>query len=374
MDNNLHFALLGCGRIATRHAEVLSGAVEGAKLVAVCDVDGKRAAAFGEKYAVPYFNDVHEMMAAMGDKIDVINVLTPTGCHAQHVLDVVQYKKHVVVEKPMALTLDDAEAMIEACDMAQVKLFVVKQNRYNVPVQKLYEATKAGRFGKIAMATARVRWMRDQAYYDQDAWRGTWLWDGGVFSNQASHHVDLLTWLCGDVDSVFAYTARSLVDIEVEDTGVAILRFRSGALGVIEATTAARPKDLEASINILGERGTVEIGGFAVNQMKTWMFETPTPEDERVLSEYNQNPPNVYGFGHLEYLRNVVHVINHGGGAMVDGLEGLKSLRLISAIYESAATSQEVWLRFQPTHSRLGRSQARRRGDNSFDPRVPPNK
>lgn len=374
MENVLNFALLGCGRIASRHAEVLSGPVEGARLVAVCDVTEERAELFGSKYGVPHFTDVHEMMAAMGDKIDVINVLTPTGCHAQHVLDVVQYKKHVVVEKPMALTLDDAEAMIEACDRAQVKLFVVKQNRYNVPVQKLYQSMKAGRFGKIAMATARVRWMRNQAYYDQDGWRGTWLWDGGVFSNQASHHVDLLTWLCGDVDSVFAYTARSLVDIEVEDTGVAVLRFRSGALGVIEATTAARPKDLEASINILGEHGTVEIGGFAVNQMKTWLFDEQTPDDELVLQEFNQNPPNVYGFGHLEYLRNVVHVINHGGGAMVDGLEGLKSLRLISAIYESAATSREVWLRFQPTHSRLGRAEMRRRSDSAEDQRLLPRK
>jgi UDP-N-acetyl-2-amino-2-deoxyglucuronate dehydrogenase len=367
MKSELNFAILGCGRIAPRHAEVLSGMVEGARLVAVCDQNREKAENFGNKYNLPFFTNLHEMMSKMGDQIDVINILTPTGCHAKHAIEAASYKKHIVVEKPMALTLDDAEEMVKACDLAQVKLFVVKQNRYNIPVQKLHEAIKSNRFGKIALATARVRWKRDQSYYDQDAWRGTWKWDGGVFSNQASHHVDLLTWLMGDVDSVFTYTARNFVKIETEDTGVALLRFRSGALGIIEATTAARPQDLEASINILGEYGTVEIGGFAVNQMKTWLFQDSKPEDEKILTDYNQNPPNVYGFGHSEYLRNVVHSITQGGGAMVDGLEGMKSLRLISAIYESAATGNEVSLRFQVSKSRLGRGYGRRSSDQRDD-------
>src|SRR5205814_6206791 len=163
-----------------------------------------------------------------------------------------QYKKHIMVEKPMALTLTDADRMIAACDQAGIKLFVVKQNRFNVPVMKLREALEAGRFGRLVLGTVRVRWCRTQAYYDQDAWRGTWALDGGVLSNQASHHIDVLEWMMGDVDSVFAKSTTALVKIEAEDTAVVVLKFKSGALGVIEATTAARPRDLEGSVSILG--------------------------------------------------------------------------------------------------------------------------
>jgi len=178
----------------------------------------------------------------------------------------------------------------------RVGLFVVKQNRYNRPVLKLRQALDAGRFGKLSLGTVRVRWCRPQTYYDQDAWRGTWKDDGGVFANQASHHIDLLQWLMGPVESVQSYTATRLVDIEVEDLGLAILRFTSGALGVIEATTTARPKDLEGSLSILGERGAVVIGGFAVNRLETWNFDVPSPDDENP-QEWSQNPPNVYGLG-----------------------------------------------------------------------------
>ena len=163
-----------------------------------------------------------------------------------------------MVEKPMALTLDDADSMIEACDNHGVKLFIVKQNRFNVPVVQLRKALEDGRFGKLIMGTVRVRWCRPQAYYDQDSWRGTWAYDGGVLTNQASHHIDLLEWMLGDVESVFAKSKTALVDIEAEDTAVVILKFRNGALGVIEATTAIRPKDLEGSLSVLGEKGSVE--------------------------------------------------------------------------------------------------------------------
>ena len=190
--------------------------------------------------------------------------------------------------------------------------------------------------------------------------------DGGVFANQASHHVDLLRWLIGEVDSVFSYTQRYLAKIEAEDTGVAILRFRNGALGAIEATTAARPKDLEASISILGEHGTVEIGGFAVNEMKVWEFDHHLPEDDTILQTCNKTPPNVYGFGHLEYLQNVIETITNGGPAMVDGLEGINSLRLITGIYESAASGNEVFLRYNPNHNYLGKQMHRRKGDKSM--------
>jgi predicted dehydrogenase len=281
-------------------------------------------------------------------------VLTESGRHAQHVVELAQYGRHIVVEKPMALSLDDADRMIAACDARGVRLFVVKQNRFNVPVIKLREALEAGRFGKLVLGTVRVRWCREQAYYDQDAWRGTWELDGGVLANQASHHVDLLEWMMGDVDSVFAKAKTALAKIEAEDTAVVLLKFRNGALGIIEATTAARPRDLEGSISVLGEGGTVEIGGFAVNDLKTWQFTAPRPDDVDVIEKYSVNPPNVYGFGHKAYYDHVVDCIRTGSQQLVDGLEGRRSLELIAAIYESVETGREVSLRFRPRYCRLG--------------------
>ncbi len=292
------------------------------------------------------------MMAAV--RPDVVVVLTESGRHAEHVLELARYGRDIVVEKPMALTLEDADAMIRACDGAGVRLFVVKQNRFNVPVVKLREALEKGRFGRLVLGTVRVRWCRTQAYYDQDPWRGTWALDGGVLSNQASHHVDLLEWMMGDVDSVFARSATALVKIEAEDTAVVVLRFRSGALGIIEATTAARPTDLEGSISLLGELGSVEIGGFAVNEIRVWKFVQPDAQDAKVMSDYSVNPPNVYGFGHQAYYEHVIDCIRNDKQQLVDGLEGRKSLELISAIYESIETGKEVQLRFRPTRCRLG--------------------
>jgi len=354
----LRFALLGCGRIAKKHADLLGrGQIASAKLVAVCDVKEPRARQFGEEYGVPWFVDMHAMMGALGDRVDVVCVLSESGNHCRHTVELARYRKHIVVEKPMALTLDDADLMIRVCAEAGIKLFVVKQNRYNLPVQKLRQALEAGRFGKLVLGTVRVRWCRTQEYYDQDAWRGTWALDGGVFSNQASHHVDLLEWMLGEPESVFAKAATALVDIEAEDTGVALIRFRNGALGVIEATTATRPVDLEGSLSILGERGTVEIAGFAVNEMRVWNFADRTPADAEVMGKFNQNPPNVYGFGHQAYLEHVIAAIREDRPALVDGLEGRKSLELISAIYESIETGREVFLRFRPQQCRLGMSE-----------------
>jgi UDP-N-acetyl-2-amino-2-deoxyglucuronate dehydrogenase len=286
--------------------------------------------------------------------VDVVSVLTESGYHANNVIDLAPYGKHIVVEKPMALTLADADRMISACDKNDIRLFVVKQNRFNVPVLKLREAVDAGRFGKIIMGTIRVRWCRPQAYYDQDDWRGTWALDGGVLTNQASHHVDLIEWMLGEVDTVFAKSSTALADIEVEDTAIVLLTFRSGALGVIEATTATRPKDLEGSISILGENGTVEIGGFAVNEMKTWNFSEENSDDKNILSDFSVNPPDVYGFGHKAYYDHVQQCLTENGPHLVDGLEGRKSLELISAIYESIETGKEVSLRFRPEKCRLG--------------------
>ena len=349
----LKFALLGCGRIAKRHSELLGlSQIRGARLAAVCDIVSEKARKIGEEFSVPYFSEMHEMMRSVD--IDVVTVLTESGNHAAHVIALAPYGKHIVVEKPLALSLSDADQMIKACDLGGIKLFVVQQNRFNVSVVKAREALESGRFGKLVLGTVRVRWCRPQAYYDQDPWRGTWAMDGGVLTNQASHHVDMLEWMMGDVVSVFAMSRTALVNIEVEDTAVVTLRFANGALGVIEATTATRPKDLEGSLSILGEGGTVVIGGFAVNEMKTWNFVSPQPGDEEALSKYSANPPNVYGFGHQAYYEHVVDCILNNRQQLIDGFEGRKSLELISAIYESIETGKEVFLRFQPKRCRLG--------------------
>lgn len=352
--SDLRFALVGCGRIAKKHAEVLAGGhVAGGSLAAVCDTRSERARGFGERYQVPWFGDCHEMMEKVGS-IDVVSVLTPSGYHAQNTLELAAYGKHLVVEKPMALTVDDADAMIEACDRAGVRLFVVKQNRYNRAVLRVREALEAGRFGRLVMGTVRVRWCRTQEYYDQDPWRGTWALDGGVFANQASHHVDLLEWMLGEPESVFAKSTTALVDVEVEDTGIAVLKFVNGALGLIEATNATRPRDLEGSLSILGEKGTAVVGGFAVNELVTWQFTDHQPDDDLARAECSERPPDVYGFGHIPYLEHVVSCIRGDTPALVDGLEGRRSLELISAIYESIETGREVRLRFRPEHCRLG--------------------
>jgi len=349
----IKFALMGCGRISLKHSELLgTNQIKNTHLVSVCDIDIEKAKKVGDKFNIPYYEDVHQMLKK--EDIDVIVILTPSGLHAQHTLEVAKYKKHIIVEKPMALTLDDADAMIKACDENSIRLFVVKQNRYNIPVQQLRKALEDDRFGKLVLGTVRVRWCRTQEYYDQDSWRGTWAYDGGVLTNQASHHIDLLEWCMGEVESVFAKSTTALVNIETEDTAVVTLKFKNGALGIIEATTATRPKDIEGSISILGENGSVEIGGFAVNEIKHWNFKKEIAEDKNIF-QFSTNPPNVYGFGHLAYYEHVINCITNNKKALVDGLEGRKSLELISAIYESIETGKEVFLRFKPKKCKLGR-------------------
>lgn len=350
----IKFSLVGCGRIAKRHSDLLGGSkIDGAQLVSVCDINLNKAKVIGDKFQIPYYSSQEEML----EKTDcnVVVILTESGNHARDAIVAAKNKKHVVVEKPMALTLEDADLMIKECETNEVKLFVVKQNRFNLPVIKLKEAIDHNRFGKKILGTVRVRWCRDQSYYDQDAWRGTWQYDGGVLTNQASHHIDLLEWMMGEVDCVFAYSAKSLANIEAEDTAVVSLKFKSGAIGLIEATTATRPKDLEGSISILGEGGSVEIGGFAVNEMKVWNFVESLDEDEDVIKNYSVNPPDVYGFGHKEYYNHVVDCLSNNKKLLVDGSEGRKSLELINAIYESIETGNQIYLNTKPNFHKLGR-------------------
>lgn len=349
----IKFAIVGCGRISKRHSELLGeNQIKDGSLVAVCDHILDRAEVIAKKYKIKAYKCMHEMM--QNEDVDVVVILTESGLHAKHTIELAKYNAHIMVEKPMALRLEDADLMISACDENNIKLFVVKQNRFNVPVVQLRKALEAGRFGKLIMGTTRVRWCRPQSYYDQDSWRGTWEFDGGVLTNQASHHIDLLEWMMGDVESVFAKSKNALADIEAEDTAIVILKFQNGALGVIEATTAIRPKDLEGSLSILGEKGSVEIGGFAVNEMKTWNFSEAIDGDDEVIEKYSVNPPNVYGFGHQEYYEHVVDCLKNDSQQLVDGLKGRKSLELINAIYESIETGKEITLRFTPKFSKLG--------------------
>jgi UDP-N-acetyl-2-amino-2-deoxyglucuronate dehydrogenase len=350
----LKFALIGCGRIAERHSILLgSNQIQNAKLVSVCDISLKKAKKIATKFNISAYSDVNEMLKS--ETIDVAVVLTPSGDHAENVINLSSKVKYIIVEKPLALNIQDAEKMINECKKKNVKLFVVKQNRFNLPVIKLKEALDKGRFGKLTLGTVRVRWARHQSYFDLDSWRGTWNMDGGVLANQASHHIDMLLWMMGDVESVFAKTTTSLVNIESENTAVATLKFKNGALGIVEATTATRPKNLEGSLSILGEKGTAVIGGIAVNKLQTWVFDDDQPDNTDVLNKFSENPPDVYGFGHKAYYDYVVECLIHKKNYnKLDGSQGLKSVELISAIYESTLLEKEIFLDTQSRNIRLG--------------------
>lgn len=356
-ERPLNFALVGCGRIAYKHIEALGKIPAYARLVAVCDKDEEKAKAKGEETGASWYVDYHEMMSAHPE-IDVVNVCVPTGYHAEVVIDLASHGKHLVTEKPMALSVADCDAMLQACENSGSELFVIYQNRYNPPVQAARRALESGRLGKLVSATVRVRWARHQQYYTQDDWHGTWALDGGVMSQQASHHLDLLQWFLGDIDSLNCRSATRLLDIEVEDTGVAILQAKSGALGVFEATVATRPKDLEGSLSLLGEKGSIVINGFAVNELHTWQFETPLPEDDGIRENVSEAVPNVYGHGHAPYLRDVVHYLRTGekSAALVTPEEGRKNIALLTALYESAARGGEsVPPGVETSHTKLGK-------------------
>lgn len=348
-------ALVGAGAISRRHAGLLSSdLLPQFRFLGVHDLNAEAAAALTAQHGGRVYASLEEL--ATDSELGAIAVLTPSGSHASLVSALAPYGKPIIVEKPMALQLDEADAIIRDCDRYGVRLFVVKQNRFNPPVVRLRQAIEEGRFGKLVLGTVRLRWCRDQAYYDQASWRGTWEHDGGVLTNQASHHIDLLLWMMGEVESVFAMSTTALVNIEAEDTAVVTLRFRNGALGVIEATTATRPKDLEGSISVLGEWGAVEIGGFAANRMKTWQFTDPRAEDAEAFAGedlIDQHPLKAYA--HEQFYHHVSDCLETGRQQLIDGLEGRRSLEVISAIYESIETGREIFLRFKPRSCRLGR-------------------
>jgi len=335
----VRFAIIGCGRIAQNHFESINKHSSRAELVAVCDTDPAALARATEKTGARGFASLTELLAHA--QADCIVLTTPSGLHPRQATEVARAGFDVMTEKPMATRWHDGLAMVRACDEAGVRLFVVKQNRRNQTLQLLKRAVEQGRFGRIYMVTVNVFWTRPQEYYDSAAWRGTWEFDGGAFMNQASHYVDLLDWICGPVESVMAYTGTLARNIEVEDTGVAALKWRTGAMGSINVTMLTYPKNLEGSITILGEKGSACIGGVAVNEIKHWQFETSDPMDEQISTASYQTT-SVYGHGHPLYYDNVINTLRGEAQPETDGREGLKSLELLIALYMSARDGKRV--------------------------------
>lgn len=340
-DRKIRFALAGCGRISKNHFASLSKHDDRAELVGVCDINPQAlAAAAAETGAKPYAS-LPEMLK--DTNADIVVLTTPSGLHPEQAIEVAESGLHVMTEKPMATRWHDGLRMVKACDDANIRLFVVKQNRRNATLQLLKRAVEQGRFGRIYMVNINVFWTRPQEYYESAKWRGTWEFDGGAFMNQASHYVDLLDWLIGPIESLQAYTATLARDIEVEDTGVVSVKWRSGALGSMNVTMLTYPKNLEGSITILGEKGTVRVGGVAVNEIQHWEFAEPNADDD-LVKQASYETTSVYGFGHPLYYDNVINVLQGKASPETDGREGLKSLETLIALYLSARDGRRVAL------------------------------
>jgi UDP-N-acetyl-2-amino-2-deoxyglucuronate dehydrogenase len=341
-DRPIRFGIVGCGRIAANHVGAIQAHADRAQLVAVCDVIADRANAMAAQTGAVAYDSI-EGLLAHEPAIDAVILSTPSGIHAAQAIAVARAGRHVVTEKPMATRWQDGKAMVTACDEAGVHLFVVKQNRRNPTLQLVKRAMQKGRFGRVYMVNVNVFWTRPQSYYDSAAWRGTWEFDGGAFMNQASHYVDLLDWLIGPVESLQAYTATLERNIQVEDTGVLSIRWRTGALGSMNVTMLTYPKNLEGSITILGEKGTVRLGGVAVNKIEHWEFAEPDADDE-LVAKASYDTTSVYGFGHPLYYDNVINALRGEAEPETDGREGLHSLELLIATYLSARDGKRVAL------------------------------
>ena len=357
-DRRIRIALVGCGRISRNHIKAIAAHHERSELVAICDPQPERlkhAQQLIAEAAVDYscaannpaqFSSLNQLLEEAQTKrtpVDLVVLATPSGLHPGQVIAAAEAGLHVCTEKPMATRWVDGVAMVKACDKAGVQLFVVKQNRFNSTLQLVRRQLQAGRFGKLAMVAVNVFWHRPQSYYNQDTWRGTWEFDGGALMNQASHYVDLLDWLVGPVESVSASIATISREIEVEDTAALQLRWCNGALGTMAVTMLTYPKNLEGSITLLGETGTVKIGGPAVNQIEHWAFADESPDDAEV-EQASYQTTSVYGFGHPPYYANMLDALQGKGKALCDGREGLRSLELLIGAYRSARDRRTVQL------------------------------
>lgn len=340
-ERRIKMALVGCGRIAARHLEAVAAHQNHLDLVAVCDKDPGALERAVEQTEAEGFASFDELLRQ--SDAELVALCTPSGLHPSQTIQAARTGRHVMTEKPMATRWKDGLRMVEACDEAGVRLFVVKQNRCNATLRLLKRAVEEDRFGRIHMVHLNVFWTRPQEYYDSAGWRGTWEFDGGALMNQASHYVDLLDWLIGPVASVHAMTGTLARRIEVEDTAVMNVRWRSGALGSMSVTMLTYPKNMEGSITIIGEKGTVRVGGVAVNEIQHWEFADPHPDDE-IVDEASYTTPSVYGHGHPRYYENAIRTLRGEAEPDTDGREGLRSLELLIAAYLSARDGQQVSL------------------------------
>jgi UDP-N-acetyl-2-amino-2-deoxyglucuronate dehydrogenase len=342
-DRKIRTAVVGCGRISKNHFETIATHSDNMELVAVCDTDANILANVTKAHghSVTSYESFEDMLQQ--EQLDLVALCTPSGLHSMQAQIAAKYKVNVMTEKPMATRWNDGVNMVRACDEEGVRLFVVKQNRRNATLQLLKNTIERGRFGRIYMVNINVFWTRPQEYYDSSKWRGTWEFDGGAFMNQASHYVDLLDWMIGPVESVQAYTATLARNIEVEDSGVVSIKWRSGALGSMNVTMLTYPKNLEGSITILGEKGSVRIGGLAVNEIQHWEFAESDSDDDKVKNASYQTT-SVYGFGHPPFYKNVIDVLRGVSEPETDGREGLRSLEMLIATYLSARDGKRVSL------------------------------
>ena len=350
----LKFALIGCGRISANHIEALIDNYQDAELVSVCDLIKGKAESKADEYVLKaskenfsverpkVFTDYQKMLQE--EDLDVCSICTESGYHAEISINCITLKKHILVEKPMAMSLLDADRMIKTAEENKVKLSVCYQNRFNPTIQRLRQAIDESRFGRIIAGTARILWNRNREYYNQAKWRGTWELDGGCLMNQCMHNIDLLQWMIGDeVDSIFAQTENYFHPyIETEDYGSIIIRFKNGTIGNIEGTVCVYPKNLQETLTILGEKGTVVIGGLALNKIIVWDFEDKKESLEEVQQKYNSEIPNVYGKGHTPLYKNFIDSISNNNSPLIDGYEGKKSLNIVLMAYKSQKYSKAI--------------------------------
>lgn len=341
-DRIIKIGIIGCGRISHSHVQAIAHYKNDLILTALCDNNsGQRALAQERHPGTPIYSSIETLLVEQD--VDVIVLCTPSGVHAEQACLAANHGKHVITEKPMATRWRDGLNMVKTCDKNSVYLFVVKQNRHNATIKALKKAIESNRFGRIYMVHSNVFWTRPQSYYEQDFWRGTWEFDGGAFMNQASHYVDLLDWLIGPVESVQAMMGTLARNIEVEDTGVLNIKWRSGALGSMCVTMLTYQKNMEGSITILGEKGTVRLSGPALNHIERWEFADHLDSQE-CIEALNYEVSSVYGNGHLAYYENVIQALRGETMPQTDGREGLRSLELLISAYLANKESKTIHL------------------------------
>ncbi len=340
----IRFGLIGCGRVAPRHAQSLAQLPE-TRLVAVADVKPSRAENFAQEYRAAMHSDHRSLLER--DDVDAVSICVPSGLHAEVTLDALAAGKHVLVEKPIALNLADADRMIAAAKARGLTLGVVLQNRYNSPMQDVRRLIDSGGLGRLYLGAVCVRWYRPQSYYEDD-WHGTWAMDGGALMNQSIHHIDALQWFMGPVASVQAYTATLAHAMEAEDVGVAVLRLANGALATVEGSTLTWPQNLEGSVAIFGERGSVKVGGTALNRITVWKVDGQLEQEAEILTSQRVDPPSVYGYSHREVIRDFAQALLEGRSPGTPGAEARRSLELVLAIYRAAQSGQEMVLPLEP--------------------------